>query len=73
MTNESNNELVKEVANQDKELNRQIEVSIEDYEKLLYSDKENTVVIFPIFTGFAYNEGVFMIILLNNVTNHVSL
>lgn len=44
---------------QNQEQNMQIEISTQDYDELLYTENENTVVIFPLFTGFAYEKNGF--------------
>lgn len=55
-TNDNNNKQVPFEA--DKNL-REIEISRSDYESLLYSSDEKAVVIFPLFTGFAYEKNGF--------------
>lgn len=44
---------------QNEDQNMEIEISTQDYDELLYAENENTVVIFPLFTGFAYEKNGF--------------
>ena len=41
------------------EINQTIELNTTDYDELRYSQKEKAIVVFPIFTGFAYQKNGF--------------